>query len=621
MEHPHDTPQVVRPCLALAAAFSLLYGLLAPAHYVGGDHAIFAAAAASGGYAFPPGYPLFTMILRLGSALLPFASPIHAFDLFTGFIGAASVAALYAALRWWRVGARSSLFAAALFGLSGHALSVHSICEVFSLNDLFVAIIIGMCGVDAPLRGRARVLALGLLAGLALSHNHTCVLIAPVGLYGAWRGAREARPDSGPLAVLRAIPAGALALAAGLLPYLYLPFVSARAPGSWRWSDVRSVSDLLDTFLRRDYGSMRLTVQSGDATPLDQILFLLTEVSRDVAYLPVVVAVVGALVALHLLPELDASKEDAGTSHHDAPDHDAPELAAERAPRGPWVALAASLVLCGPLFVTLVDVDPHQGLYYLLVRKFHLLPTLLLSFFIARGADHLSGALRPQLAVGVACATVLAAGALASESVALMRTDAVDVFLRDVAAQLPPDAILLVTGDHMSGGLGYLQHGEGVRPDVAVLSAKLLSVQWYIDRMNAAHGISMTFQGTDIDLELLTRELHATGRPVLLSAPLSPELGAHLNTYPDGVLIRVLPFDQPPPSPREVLAAMDARFEAYAGTPRPGADSRSWEYLITSTYARPWSTLASAARGAGVVPLADALDARAAAWLPEPPDE
>jgi hypothetical protein len=598
MEHPTEHPQVGRGCLALFLAFSLVYGAAAPDVYVGGDHAIFAAAAASGGYAFPPGYPLYTMLLRLGGAILPASNLIHAYDLFTGLLGAGAVAALFAALRWWRVPAPSSLFAAALFGVSGHALAVHSQSEVFSLNGLLVALILGLCGPDAPLRGRRRVLALGLLAGLALSHNHTCVLIAPVGLYGAWLGAREARPEQGARGVLLEVPGGALALAAGLLPYLYLPLVSATSPGSWRWSDVRSLDDLLATFFRRDYGSMRLTVQSGDATPADQILFLIAEVSRDLAYLPIVLAVVGALAAWRLLPPDTAGADDA----------------TEDAPRAPWVALGASLLLCGPAFVSLVDVDPHQGLYYLLVRKFHVLPTLVLSFFVARGAARARAAVRPGLAASVAAALLLAASALATESLTLTRTHAVDALLRDLTAQLPPDAVLFVTGDHLSGGLAYLQHGEGVRPDVSVVSAKLLSGRWYVDRVREQEGLSLPFQGTDIDLSEVFDAVHATGRPVFLTDPLTPDLAARMVTYPDGLTIRVLPPGQAPPPPMQVLASMDARYAAFTHTPDLDADPRSWAYHVNGQYARAWLTLASAARGAGATALAEQLDARAAEW-------
>ena len=56
---------------------------------------------------------------------------------------------------------------------------------------------------------------LGLVAGLGLCDHVTCALLAPVGILGVVRGAREAR----------AVPAVALAVAGfviGLLPYAYL---------------------------------------------------------------------------------------------------------------------------------------------------------------------------------------------------------------------------------------------------------------------------------------------------------------------------------------------------------------------------------------------------------------
>jgi hypothetical protein len=69
-----------------------------------------------------------------------------------------------------------------------------------------------------------------------------------------------------------------------------------------------------------------------------------------------------------------------------------------------------------------------------------------------------------------------------------------DASLARVAAQawlapLPPRAVFLTGGDNDSFPMWYLQLVEGVRPDVAIITAPLLGAEWYRREIAARHGM------------------------------------------------------------------------------------------------------------------------------------
>src|SRR4051794_6164401 len=60
-------------------------------------------------------------------------------------------------------------------------------------------------------------------------------------------------------------------------------------------------------------------------------------------------------------------------------------------------------------------------------------------------------------------------------------------FLTTVLKSLPPDAILVTTGDAASGAAAYLHHVEGVRADIIPLDSQLLGFRWCLDRARRLH--------------------------------------------------------------------------------------------------------------------------------------
>ncbi|MFB6263674.1 MAG: protein O-mannosyl-transferase family [Bradymonadaceae bacterium] len=193
----------------LAVAFAALYGFSAAPHPLGGDAALFATIFADGGYAHPPGYPLYSLYL-MATSWLPAASPAHGASIATSFLGVGAVVLLHDAARRWGLSRFAAAVAAVSFGIASGVWRYQTQPEVFALNHLIAASILVFAAPDAPAGGVRRAGALGLLAGLGLANHHTIVLVAPVGIYGP----RERRPPVLPGGGLRCRPAGPAALPA-----------------------------------------------------------------------------------------------------------------------------------------------------------------------------------------------------------------------------------------------------------------------------------------------------------------------------------------------------------------------------------------------------------------------
>jgi len=370
---------VVESSWLIALCAGIAYLALASPHIVDGDSAEFATLGAIGGRAHPSGYPLYVLWLRLWS-WLPGATAAHTAGLATAILGALAIGVLHAACRAWGARPLAATFTVAILAAAPLIQRYHSEAEVFAMNHLVAGLVLWLAGAGGPLRGRWRAAALGLVAGAGMANHLTCVLVAPVGLLGVVRAAREARragerdPNGGlpaggashatgsrsaggALHAGRSWPVGSCAitcaialagLAIGVLPYAYL--VVADGPASW--GDVSTLGDVIDTVLRRDYGGAAAFQSTGAVVPwLTSVAALAVTLARSWLWLTAIggVAMLGARIW-----------RPAGES------------------RWAWAMLAASFMLAGPVLVSRFNIDPHGvGLY--VCERFHLLPTLLLA--------------------------------------------------------------------------------------------------------------------------------------------------------------------------------------------------------------------------------------------------
>lgn len=553
------------PLIIFLVIVSTLYALTSSPYLVGGDNGEFATLYATGGVAHPSGFPLYLMILRAFS-WLPVATPAKGAALVTAALGVAAVALLYAAALNWGTNRIAALLAAAVYAVSPLVWDLATHAEVFTLNAVLAAGILFACSPIGVLRGEARILALGLLCGLSLSNNLTLVFFAPLGLYGVALGVTEARQR------VRAIALGVGALGLGLSCYLFLIWQAKGAgPNAWIWGDVSSPTGLLHHVLRRDYGSFDLTQTTREASALTQLGSLTRHLTFDLLGAPTLIALATLCLGVW-------RKDPSGT------------------PRARWAAAAllATVALEGPVLAGMANVNP-VGAGLAVVRRLYLLPELLLCFAFALGISpvfsqpRLPRLLRASLVPAVLCLGVI----IALPQVQRERTATLENYLGDTLRTLPPNAVVLGSGDQRALGFAYAQLGLGLRRDVLFISPIMLQYDWYRQRASDALGAEIAAPERDsVNTVKLAALVLQTGRPLLLTDELNGAILKNYASFPIGLLIKILPPGEAPPAP-EVLEAVNlALFEELAPSLLPPEQDSVWAHSIAPAYARPWLALA-----------------------------
>lgn len=532
----------------------VVYIALASPHLVDGDNAEFATLGAIGGRAHPSGYPLYVLWLRAW-AWLPGATPAHTAAIATAILGALTLGVLHAACRAWGARPLAATIAVAIFGAAPVVLRFHCEAEVFAMNGLVAALVVWLAAASGPVRGRGRGVALGLVAGLGLANHLTCVLVAPIGLLGVVRAARESgRPT---------YAVAALGLAIGLSPYAYL--VVADGPASW--GSVTTWSDLVATFLRREYGGPTSFVPGGAAVPwAASVAACLATIGRSWLWGFAIagIAMLGARI-----------RRPVGET------------------RWAWALLAASFVLAGPLLASRFNVDPHGiGLY--VCQRFHQLPALLLAVPVAAALDlACTRVTRPVIATALAVFGFVTLSIAELPRLGRSHSPAMELGVQNLLRSLPRDAIVVVISEDQCFGGRYLQLARGERPDVMLVCSELLRRDWYRAAW-ASRGLPMPADPGAALGDVLVR----TGRPVFVDRGLTSVL-ATFPSYPFGVVVRVLPRAATPPPPSEIALINRELYRAFdLDYPRPGRDD-DFAAVAHRRYAASWAAVSNLLIAAG----------------------
>ena len=204
------------------------------------------------------------------------------------------------------------------------------------------------------------------------------------------------------------------------------------------------------------------------------------------------------------------------------------------------------------------------------------------------------------------------------------QTPTIERYLRNVLAFAPKRSIILVSSDDLVGGFLYMKCALDVRPDVEVITPRLLLADWYWPRVSARlgfvveHGVrSSASEEPVLAGGALLEQLVATGRPVLLDGWFASGLETRFPSYPIGPTIRVVGSWEAVPAPDDLYVANDELFRMMdIGPPPPNG---TWAGARFASYARPWRVLASAYDRAGDTARAQECRARADALQPLQP--
>ncbi|XP_042635353.1 transmembrane protein 260 isoform X2 [Catharus ustulatus] len=460
---------------ALGAAVAALYTATLPPALPGGDAGELITAAYELGVAHPPGYPLFTLLAKVATGL-PGGSPAFRVNLLCALVGAAAASLLFCTVFRLSGSYAGGILAAGVFSFSRLTWQWSITAEVFSLNNLFVGLLMALTAhfeEASTAQERSKISKLGAFCcGLSLCNQHTIVLyVACVVPWVLSRLFRKRELSLGHLLKL------GLCFLAGLLPYLYLPASSYLNRARWTWGDQTTFQGFLTHFLREEYGTFNLAKSETGSSMGEMLLSQLVQMKSELS-LPVLALALMACVSTALPKKQQKS----------------PVI---------WL-FTGMLCLYSLFFAWRANLDVTKPLFLGVVERFWLQSSAVVAVLAGLGLPTLASLGRSTVLEGtwlLPCLEWIPALALvASQLWANYSTCdqsnnyVVDKFARNLLSSMPTGAVILLRGDLPGNALRYLHYCEGMRPDITLVDQEMMTYQWYLPKL-AKHLPGVHFPG------------------------------------------------------------------------------------------------------------------------------
>ncbi|XP_034624383.1 transmembrane protein 260 isoform X1 [Trachemys scripta elegans] len=460
---------------ALGAAVAAAYAATLPPSVPGGDSGELITAAYELGVAHPPGYPLFTLLAKLAIGLFPFGSIAYRVNLLCGLLGAAAASLLYYTVFRLSGSYAGGVLAAGVFSFSRLTWQWSISAEVFSLNNLFVGLLMVLTvhfEEAATAKERSKISKVGAFCcGLSLCNQHTIVLyVLCIVLWVLFQLFKGKELSFGHLLKL------GLCLLAGLLPYLYLPASSYLNQARWTWGDQTTFQGFLTHFLREEYGTFSLAKSEEGPSLRDMLLSQVTHMKTELSF------TVPALVMVAWLRTAVQAKQEKSSVI--------------------WL-FTGMLCIYSLFFAWRANLDITKPLFMGVVERFWMQSNAVVAVLAGLGLASLVSIGNTVLENNrvLQCVEWLSAAALVTNQIYAnysicdqSRNYVVDKFARNLLASMPPDAIILLRGDLTGNSLRYLHYCEEMRPDVTLVDQEMMTYEWYLPKM-AKHLPGISFPG------------------------------------------------------------------------------------------------------------------------------
>jgi 4-amino-4-deoxy-L-arabinose transferase-like glycosyltransferase len=472
---PFERGSLIAAGGAALVAF-VTYALTVQPSTPSGDSGELITAAYTHGISHPPGYPLY-MIIGYAVSHLPGASPALWMNLLSALFDAIAVGVVFlvsyrlvashrdAARRWTPYVAAS--VGALLLAFSSLFWSYSVVAEVFALNNLFAAVLL-LIGIEWCRRPqRIRLLWLFMLVfGLALCNQQTIALFVPAFVVLAWQGWVLLPRTAGPLRIsLRDLGIAVVALAVGLLPYLYLPIAASTNP-LMDWGHPTTVNRFVCQVTRCDYGSASLVVGGKPGSIWENLRMLATSLTHGFVSVGILLAVAGLWWAW-------------------------------RSRRAEGIALFVAFLFAGPVFQAYTRTSYPDDLTKGVVARFYILPSVPLAilaglgaWWVLRQAERVSVSRRGLVTALAAAALLVVPVASAADHYSSQdqsRNYVTEDYGKDVLGELKPHALLIMRGDENLTTMVYSQFVQHLRPDVVAVDSELLKRASYVAQIRREH--------------------------------------------------------------------------------------------------------------------------------------
>lgn len=421
--------------VALAAASFVVYAAGACHTIYVGDSGELTAAVYTLGIPHPTGYPLYVLLGKLWTLLVPAGSIAWRMSLFSAVFAALAVAMTYLACRAVPVGRPSAAAATIAFAASPGFWAEANVQRVYTLNACFVAVAswLALRWLARSDEGQAHerdrhFVAIALVCGLGAT-NHTFLA-----LWGAVFFGFALAADPSLLRRWKALLVAAIAALAGLSIYAFLPLRAQQQP-RLNWGDPQTLGRFLAVVTRRDFWGRRWV--SGPADLLAVAGDFFASFALELTFVGAALALGGLIVALR---------------------------------RRRAALLPALIALADVTLMSLHGSRPDLFLWH----RYYIPAYLSAAILAAIGLDALLASARRRPRLAAALASLAVAGAVALVPLRFREFDRsryriADDYSRTLLAALPPGAHLAASDDNILFVLIYLQLVEGVRPDVDLI--------------------------------------------------------------------------------------------------------------------------------------------------------
>ena len=396
------------------------------------------------------------------------------------------------------------------FGLSPLAWLYAVGSEVFALNNAFAAGLISLGVWAAAARGDNqewyRLLVGALLAGLGLCNQHTLVLFA-LPLVCFFFVFHRATVFASPQAFLGL----AAAFFTGLLPYAYLALAHSQWQRAGSWGYAGTLAGLLHHMARKDYGTFQL--YSGDSSdsmgPVHRTLaYLSSTATQQLPRGAWAALLVGLLVCLAVAVEWGVQALPCRSPG--SPAGGKGRIPKVAPPPSNLRPVAASMLLLPLLWVvylsvfhSLANLPLTNDLFFAIHGRFWMQPGIIAACFTGLGLAALTsfgqrvvGRGGSRHAVTALAAAVLVAGVVSHTHRVWPVVDnssnrVIERYGRALLEPLPPNATLITAYDMQWTAVRYLTVCEGVRPDVTVLNAPMMTFAWFRHQTHLHTGLTL----------------------------------------------------------------------------------------------------------------------------------
>ncbi|KAM5273275.1 protein O-mannosyl-transferase TMEM260 [Ctenodactylus gundi] len=459
--------------VAVFATVAALFALTLPPSVPGGDSGELITAAHELGVAHPPGYPLFTLVAKLAITWFPFGSIAYRVNLLCGLFGAVAASLLFFTVFRLSGSCAGGILAAGVFSFSRLTWQWSIAAEVFSLNNLFVGLLMALTVYfeeAETAKERSKIAKIGAFCcGLSLCNQHTIVLyvlcIIPWILF---RLLKEKELSLGSLLRL------SLSFSAGLLPYMYLPISSYLNHARWTWGEQTTLRGFLTHFLREEYGTFSLAKSEIGSSMSKVLLSQVTKMRTELSF---------NIQALAVWANICVARKD------------------RQNPALVWL-FTGMFCIYSLFFAWRANLDIEKPLFMGVVERFWMqsnaVVAVLAGIGLAALASETSRVLkssRLQYLEWFSAALFVIYQIYSSYSICDQTTNnMINKFAENLLDSMPHNAIILLRGDLPGNSLRYMHYCEGRRPDISLVDQEMMTYEWYLPKM-AKHLPGVHFPG------------------------------------------------------------------------------------------------------------------------------